>query len=65
MSVQHLMSWERDTTEYVNENNWVITQPTGVTVVSCSCGFTRTVANQDMQSTINDHQSEARNEMQS
>ncbi|MFF6866695.1 hypothetical protein [Streptomyces ardesiacus] len=57
MNAQHLVSWERDTTEYVDDNNWVITEPTGATFVSCSCGFQRTVANQDTQRAIDEHKS--------
>lgn len=28
--IQHEMTWERDTSEYVDDNNWVIREPTGV-----------------------------------
>ncbi|CQR59246.1 hypothetical protein [Streptomyces leeuwenhoekii] len=58
MTVQHEMSWERDTTEYVDDNNWVISEQTGATAVFCSCGFQRIVADQDTQRTIDEHKAD-------
>lgn len=36
MSEQHKMSWDPDTSEFVDDNGWVIREPTGVTTVRCS-----------------------------
>jgi hypothetical protein len=55
MSTQHEMSWERETTEFVDDNNWVIREPTGATIVFCSCGFSRIVADSDVQRVIDEH----------
>lgn len=59
MTVQHDMAWERDTSEWVDENNWVIREPTGATFVSCSCGFSRTVPDREVQRVIDEHLAEA------
>ncbi|MFE0207045.1 hypothetical protein [Streptomyces sp. NPDC058985] len=55
MTQQHEMSWERDTTEYVDDNNWVIREPTGSTLVTCSCGFSRTVSNDEAPQVMEEH----------
>jgi len=55
MADKHQMSWERDTTQWVDDNNWVHTEPTGSTLVSCSCGFSKIVADGDVQRTIEEH----------
>ncbi|MEU9557993.1 hypothetical protein [Streptomyces fumanus] len=59
MSEQHRMDWQRDFAESVNDDNWAVWTPTGITTVTCSCGFARDVADSDVQATIQEHHAAA------